>query len=66
VGDRPADAEQLSEPTDQAARKRDWPLIVRRARESDKAAVLEFASDTWDGWDYIPHAWPVCSRRPTG
>ncbi|HSH21714.1 MAG TPA: GNAT family N-acetyltransferase [Candidatus Caenarcaniphilales bacterium] len=21
--------------------------------------MLEFASDTWDGWDYIPHAWPV-------
>ena len=21
--------------------------------------MLAFASDTWDGWDYIPHAWPV-------
>jgi GNAT superfamily N-acetyltransferase len=21
--------------------------------------VLRFASRTWDGWDYIPHAWPV-------
>lgn len=21
--------------------------------------MLEFASDTWDGWDYIPNAWPV-------
>lgn len=20
---------------------------------------MAFASDTWDGWDYIPHAWPV-------
>jgi GNAT superfamily N-acetyltransferase len=33
--------------------------VVRRARASDEAAVIEFASDTWDGWDYIPHAWPV-------
>jgi GNAT superfamily N-acetyltransferase len=32
---------------------------VRRARASDEAAVLEFASDTWDGWDYIPNAWPL-------
>jgi GNAT superfamily N-acetyltransferase len=32
---------------------------VRRARASDEAAVIAFASDTWDGWDYIPHAWPV-------
>jgi hypothetical protein len=38
---------------------RDWPLVVRRARASDEAAVIAFASDTWDGWDYIPHAWPV-------
>lgn len=21
--------------------------------------MIAFASDTWDGWDYIPHAWPV-------
>jgi GNAT superfamily N-acetyltransferase len=21
--------------------------------------VLSFATRTWDGWDYIPHAWPV-------
>jgi hypothetical protein len=32
---------------------------VRRARPSDEAAVLSFATNTWDGWDYIPHAWPV-------
>ncbi len=38
---------------------RDWPLVVRRARESDRDAVLSFATNTWDGWDYIPHAWPV-------
>jgi GNAT superfamily N-acetyltransferase len=39
-------------------RGRDWPLVVRRAREDDREPVLEFASRTWDGWDYIPHAWP--------
>jgi GNAT superfamily N-acetyltransferase len=32
---------------------------VRRARASDEAAVVAFASDTWDGWDYIPNAWPL-------
>ena len=31
---------------------------MRRAREDDRAAVMEFASRTWDGWDYIPRAWP--------
>ena len=59
MGNRPADAQRLSKPTDLGPRKRDWPLVVRRARESDKAAVLSFATNTWDGWDYIPHAWPV-------
>jgi hypothetical protein len=44
---------------DAARLVRDWPLVVRRARASDEAAVLGFASETWDGWDYIPHAWPV-------
>jgi GNAT superfamily N-acetyltransferase len=39
--------------------QRDWPLVVRRARASDEQAVVAFASDTWDGWDYIPNAWPV-------
>lgn len=51
MGDSRTDAARLS--------KRDWPLVVRRARESDKDAVLEFATSTWDGWDYIPQAWPV-------
>jgi hypothetical protein len=50
MGDGRADAARLV---------RDWPLVVRRARASDEAAVLSFASETWDGWDYIPHAWPV-------
>jgi hypothetical protein len=38
---------------------RDWPLLVRRAREADTEAVFDFASHTWDRWDYIPNAWPV-------
>ena len=39
-------------------RRRAWPLVVRRARPNDGEAVLSFASRTWDGWDYLPHAWP--------
>ena len=38
---------------------RNWPLAVRRARPEDREAVLAFASTTWNGWDYMPHAWPV-------
>jgi GNAT superfamily N-acetyltransferase len=34
------------------------PIGVRRARPTDREAVLGFASTTWDGWDYIPDAWP--------
>jgi hypothetical protein len=39
-----------------AAQRRNWPLVVRRARAEDREQVLGFASRTWDGWDYIPHA----------
>lgn len=38
---------------------RNWPIVVRRAQAADHDAVLAFATRTWDGWDYIPHAWPV-------
>jgi GNAT superfamily N-acetyltransferase len=38
---------------------RNWPIVVRRAQAADRDAVLAFATRTWDGWDYIPHAWPV-------
>ena len=38
---------------------RTWPIVVRRAQAADRDAVLAFATRTWDGWDYIPHAWPV-------
>jgi GNAT superfamily N-acetyltransferase len=34
------------------------PIAVRRARPDDRDAVLAFATTTWDGWDYIPEAWP--------
>ncbi|MEP7158783.1 MAG: GNAT family N-acetyltransferase [Chloroflexota bacterium] len=47
-------------------RKRDWPLVVRRARPSDRAAVLGFATKTWNDWDYIPNAWPVWLDAPDG
>ena len=50
-----ADAATLTK----AASRRGWPLVVRRARAVDRDAVLGFASATWDGWDYIPNAWPV-------
>jgi GNAT superfamily N-acetyltransferase len=38
--------------------KRDWPLVVRRARPADRDAVMAFATHTWNDWDYVPHAWP--------
>jgi hypothetical protein len=43
--------------TDAAALSvRRWPIHVRRARSADRGQVVEFASRTWDGWDYVPHA----------
>lgn len=39
---------------------------MRRARADDREAVLAFASRTWDGWDYIPHAWPVWLEAADG
>ncbi|MET1232718.1 MAG: GNAT family N-acetyltransferase [Candidatus Limnocylindrales bacterium] len=30
---------------------------MRRARASDREAVLSFATRTFDGWDYIPQVW---------
>ena len=49
------DAAQLT----RHARQRGWPLVVRRATADDRESVLAFATGTWDGWDYIPKAWPV-------
>ncbi|HET7677877.1 MAG TPA: GNAT family N-acetyltransferase [Candidatus Limnocylindrales bacterium] len=42
------------------------PIVVRRARAEDRDAVLAFASRTWDGWDYIPEAWPAWLDAPDG
>jgi GNAT superfamily N-acetyltransferase len=33
------------------------PISVRLAVPSDRRAVLDFASRTWGGWDYIPEVW---------
>ncbi|MDY6775029.1 MAG: GNAT family N-acetyltransferase [Halobacteria archaeon] len=30
---------------------------IRDARPEDREDVLGFASETWDGWDYIPEVW---------
>ena len=42
------------------------PIAVRRARPDDRDAVLAFASTTWDGWDYVPDAWPHWIAAPDG
>jgi GNAT superfamily N-acetyltransferase len=55
VGDHRAHHSALRTPE----ANRNWPIVVRRAQATDRAAVLAFATRTWDGWDYIPHAWPV-------
>jgi GNAT superfamily N-acetyltransferase len=36
---------------------RPWPLVVRRALPGDRDAVMAFATNTWNGWDYMPRAW---------
>ena len=48
------------------AARRSWPLVVRRAQAHDREAVLSFATRTWDGWDYLPHAWPVWLEADDG
>jgi hypothetical protein len=55
VGTRRENAQDVSE----LKNVRPWPLVVRRAREEDREAVLNFATQTWHGWDYVPNAWPV-------
>lgn len=30
---------------------------IREARPEDRDDVFEFASDTWEGWDYLPEVW---------
>ncbi|MBN2548422.1 MAG: GNAT family N-acetyltransferase [Anaerolineales bacterium] len=33
------------------------PVTLRRARQSDKADMLDLTRNIWDGDDYVPHAW---------
>ncbi|HUR17181.1 MAG TPA: GNAT family N-acetyltransferase [Candidatus Limnocylindrales bacterium] len=63
MGVRGADAAILT-PT--PGKDRSWPLVVRRAREDDRDAVLSFATRTWHDWDYIPHAWPIWLEAKDG
>lgn len=62
MGTRGTDAATLTT----GVSSRGWPLVVRRARAADREAVLGFASATWDGWDYIPNAWPVWLNAADG
>jgi hypothetical protein len=40
--------------------------VVRRARPTDREQVLAFATNTWNGHDYIPNAWPVWLEADDG
>jgi hypothetical protein len=33
---------------------RSWPIHIRLGRPDDRDAIVAFATNTWDGWDYIP------------
>jgi GNAT superfamily N-acetyltransferase len=60
VGARPADLVCDDGPrldAGQTPLKSPLAIRVRPARPEDRAAVMTFATRTWDGWDYIPHAW---------
>jgi len=37
--------------------RRTQPLVVRKARLSDRAAILELSSRIWGGTDYLPLVW---------
>jgi GNAT superfamily N-acetyltransferase len=41
-------------------------LIIRPAREDDRAAVLDFTATVWDGHDYIGRVWDSWLDRPDG
>lgn len=34
--------------------RRSWPINVRLGEPADRDAIVAFATDTWDGYDYIP------------
>jgi hypothetical protein len=41
-------------------------VIVRRARAGDKPAVVEFCSQIWEGWDYLPRVYDRWLEDPRG
>jgi hypothetical protein len=41
-------------------------VLCRPAIESDRADVLEFCRNIWDGEDYVPYVWDEWFRDPTG
>jgi hypothetical protein len=49
-----------------AQARRPWPLVVRRARPGDEEQVMSFSTNTWNGWDYMPRAWPRWIDAPDG
>ncbi len=49
-----------------AGRRQFLAVDVRLARADDKAAVLDFAARTWDGWDYVPEVWDDWLAAPDG
>lgn len=38
---------------------------IREARPDDRDPVLKFASDTWEGWDYLPEVWSDWTEEGT-
>ena len=43
-----------------------WPLVVRVRGQATRRPVLAFATKTWNGWDYMPHAWHALARANDG
>lgn len=41
-------------------------VVVREARSSDKAPLMEFVSKTWGGHDYIPSVWDDWLKDKSG
>jgi GNAT superfamily N-acetyltransferase len=56
----------MSRPHGDRQVSRPWPVVVRRARPADREPIVRFASATFDGWDYIPHAFDVWLHAPDG
>ncbi len=41
-------------------------VIIRKARSSDKKAVVAFCAQIWEGWDYLPRVWDQWLEDPFG